>query len=132
MKPFESSSKGYQKNIDNGIAEVVYAQIWSYLIGERTSESRFVIDNNKIIGICSRGLNGFKEYGKMTDKEKLDTKGLISILVFVYLLMEDYFHIFNYGQADFNRETYFAKIDHDYIVVNWKTMKTKNKFPIKK
>lgn len=67
----------------------------------------------------------------MTDKEKLDTKGLISILVFVYLLMEDYFHIFNYGQADFNRETYFSKIDHDYIVVNWKTMKTKNKFPIK-
>lgn len=67
----------------------------------------------------------------MTDKEKLDIKGLISILVFVYLLMEDYFHIFNYGQADFNRETYFAKIDHDYIVVNWKIMKTKNKFPIK-
>ncbi|MFV9973243.1 MAG: hypothetical protein AB8V06_08500 [Francisella endosymbiont of Hyalomma asiaticum] len=25
MKPFEPSSKGYQKNIDNGIAEVVYA-----------------------------------------------------------------------------------------------------------
>lgn len=37
MKPLESSSKGYQKNIYNSIAEVVYAQIWSYLIGERTS-----------------------------------------------------------------------------------------------
>ena len=44
MKPFEPSSKEYQKNIDNGIAEVVYVQIWSYLIGERTSESRFVIN----------------------------------------------------------------------------------------
>ncbi|APC92416.1 MULTISPECIES: hypothetical protein [Francisella] len=131
MKPFELSSKEYQKNIDNGIAEVVYAQIWRYLIGERASESRLVTKNDQIIGICSRGLKGFKEYGKMTDDEKLKTKGLISILVFVYLLMEDDFHIFNYGQANFDGETYFAKIDHDYIVDKWDMLsKDSTKFRI--
>ncbi|OIN84246.1 hypothetical protein [Francisella sp. TX07-6608] len=132
MKPFERSSKEYQKNIENGIAEVVYAQIWRYLIGERASESKLVInENNQIIGICSRGLIGFKEYGKMTDDEKLKTKGLISILVFVYLLMEDDFHIFNYGQANFGGESYFAKIDHDYIVDKWNILsKDSTKFCI--
>ena len=121
MKPFNQSSREYKKNIANGIAEVIYAQIWRYLIGERASESRLVTKDGKIIGICSKGLKGFTEYGKMTNQDKLDTKGLISILVFVYLLMEDDFHIFNYGQMSFENDQakYFGKIDHDYIVDKW-------------
>ncbi|API87653.1 hypothetical protein [Francisella uliginis] len=133
MKPFNQSSREYQKNIDNGIAEVVYAQIWRYLIGERASESRLVTKNGNIIGICSKGLKGFTEYGKMTNQDKLDTKGLISILVFVYLLMEDDFHIFNYGQMSFenDKDKYFGKIDHDYIVDKWNILsKDSTKFKI--
>ncbi|AJI56213.1 hypothetical protein LA02_1533 [Francisella philomiragia] len=126
MKCFNISSREYKKNISNGIAEVVYSQIWRYLIGERSSESRLVSENNKIIGICSKGLNKFVEYGKMTDKDKLNTKGLVSILVFIYLLMEDDFHIFNYGQAKFDDSYYFAKIDHDYIVDKWHILSKNN------
>lgn len=133
MKPFNQSSREYQKNIDNGIAEVVYAQVWRYLIGERASESRLVTKDGNIIGICSKGLKDFTEYGKMTNQDKLDTKGLISILVFVYLLMEDDFHIFNYGQMSFenDKDKYFGKIDHDYIVDKWNILgKDSTKFKI--
>lgn len=59
----------------NALAEVVYSKLWRFLIGERASDSRLVFDSGSLIGICSVGLDGFKEFVKMTPNDLDETKG---------------------------------------------------------
>ncbi|MDE4976323.1 hypothetical protein NAI43_11530, partial [Francisella tularensis subsp. holarctica] len=51
----------------NAIAEVIYAHIWNYFIGNRASKSLlFSTHENKIIGIASKGINDFQEYKSLS------------------------------------------------------------------
>ncbi|MED7818907.1 MULTISPECIES: hypothetical protein [unclassified Francisella] len=117
---------------NDALAEVVYSKLWRFLIGERASDSRLVFDNNnQLIGICSVGLDNFKEFAKMTLSDQDQTKGLASLLICVCLFIENDFHIYNYGKFNFYGRSYYGKIDHDYIITKWQSMKLEaSKFKI--
>lgn len=110
--------------IGNAIAEVIYAQIWNYFIGDRASKSLLLLSeyDKKIIGIASKGINEFQEYKSINEDQK-DYPGLIQILFYVCVLIENDFHICNFGTGLFNGKRCYGKIDHDYIVSFWDTLK---------
>ncbi|WP_162902449.1 hypothetical protein [Facilibium subflavum] len=120
---------------NNMIAEVVYANIWRFLIGNRASQSKLVLNENGAIeGICSVGLPGFTPYGNLNKIDKEQTQGLIPILIAAYLLAEDDLHIYNFGRMNEGDEYCFGKIDHDYVISHWQEYTRQEslsrKFPI--
>ncbi len=94
--------------------------------------------NNSVIGVCSEGLRGFVEHSKLPqiDEDSYEVFGLISIIIFAYILMEDDLHIKNLGLATVNGDSVYAKIDHDFICSRWQENEPmhalEQKFPIAK
>ncbi|MCF6764754.1 hypothetical protein L3V82_03135 [Thiotrichales bacterium 19S3-7] len=117
-----------EKKREDAIAEVIYSHLWRFFIGEAASESVLVIGaNNDIIGIASKGLNGFESYKKMLNKEELNIpQGFISVLLYAALLKEQDLHIENIGSCEIDGQKFFAKIDHDFIVDKWNDLSTKS------
>ncbi|TNF65957.1 MAG: hypothetical protein EP298_10450 [Gammaproteobacteria bacterium] len=113
---------------EDAIAEIIYSHLWRYFIGKAASESVLVIGaNNDIIGIASKGLNGFESYKKMLNKEEFNIpQGFISVLLYAALLKEQDLHIENIGSCEIDDQKFFAKIDHDFIVDKWSELLTKS------
>jgi len=114
-----------QENIN--IAEVIYSHIWRWFLGERASMSLLVLEEENVIGICSKGLSNFQEYACVTSDKKYRYPGLFSIIFYAYILMENDLHTKNIGIMDMvipgglpNQKVY-GKIDHDYIASKWKS-----------
>ncbi|KEI35896.1 hypothetical protein FRA_26c02090 [Francisella sp. W12-1067] len=115
-------SPKYDEAIADAIAEIIYCKIWRYFIGNRASKSMLVINNNRIEGIASEGLNEFTEFGKIDVKDRFQYPGLATILFYSYILCEEDLHIYNYGVSkqcltnNDNKIPVYCKIDHDYII----------------
>ncbi|MCF6807180.1 hypothetical protein L3V79_02095 [Thiotrichales bacterium 19S9-12] len=122
IKQFNESTIDSQRK--DAIAEIAYANIWRFFIGERASESLLVTETDdagkeKIVGLASRGLKGFKPYAGMLNEESLKIPpGFISVLFYTALLMEYDLHKQNIGTSIVDDEEFFSKIDHDYIVAH--------------
>ena len=102
-------------------------------IGERASRSLLLVDGKeRICGLCSEGLMGFQSYSTMSPQTKVSTIGLMSILFYTYVLMEDDLHVENFGVSELKKSGgseklhVYSKIDHDYIVAHWPSMQTKD------
>ncbi|MCF6766334.1 hypothetical protein L3V82_11170 [Thiotrichales bacterium 19S3-7] len=113
--------------IECHLAEIIYCKFWQYFIGAKASSSVLVLDNeNEIIGISSKGLNGFTPYAKINPQNETYSN-LIPLLIFMYMLVENDAHINNYGTAsiyDSQQDKLikaYAKIDHDYLISQWDT-----------
>lgn len=126
-----------QAQLQEYATEVTYAAIWRYFLGDRVSASYIMKGpSGRVEGICSEGLRGFVEYAKMPEAEDRSSgiPGLVSIIVFAYIFMEDDLHVKNLGMTLVKNETVFGKIDHDYICSRWEENESMNhlesKFPI--
>ena len=127
------------RQLDEYATEIIYSSIWRYFLGERVSASLIMVDQNKSVrGICSKGLRGFVEHSKLPqlDENSYDVFGLISIIIFAFILMEDDLHIKNLGLATVNGDSVYGKIDHDFICSRWQENEQSHaleqKFPIEK
>ena len=123
--------------LDEYATEVIYASIWRYFLGQRISASLIMVDDSDVVlGICSEGLRGFVEHSKLPpiDEDSYDVFGLISIIMFAYIFMEDDLHVKNLGLATVEGESVYAKIDHDFICRRWQenepVQALEQKFPI--
>ena len=113
------------RNIDNETVKV-----WSEICGEtprvKTEDVVYFAvrdterEEDEIIGIASRGLNNFNSYASMLGKIELNIPaGFISVIFYAALLKEQDLHIHNIGTSGTNEQTFFSKIDHDFIVDKW-------------
>ncbi|QIV94481.1 hypothetical protein [Allofrancisella frigidaquae] len=115
-------SPKYDEAIADAIAEIIYCKIWRYFIGNRASKSVLVINNNRIEGIASEGLNKFKEFGEIDLNDRFKYPGLATILFYSHILCEEDLHIYNYGVSEQYSTNQgknipvYCKIDHDYII----------------
>jgi hypothetical protein len=110
-------------DIPKYIAEIIYSETWRWFLGERISKSIILLDKYRnICGICSRGLNDFIEWKNIKNKGLSNIKGIISIIFYAYLLMENDLHTKNIGLTKPSGYPYpiVGKIDHDYIASKWK------------
>ncbi|MCF6777487.1 hypothetical protein L3V83_13035 [Thiotrichales bacterium 19X7-9] len=111
--------------------EMVYANLWRLLAGDfaNVSESLFVIDDKKnIIGSASKGLPEFKSYKLLLEKNDFNIpSGFVTVLLLAALLKEQDLHSENIGvSGESDQSQKFSKIDHDYIVSHWKSVKLEN------
>ncbi|MCP3966881.1 MAG: hypothetical protein GY750_05215 [Lentisphaerae bacterium] len=112
--------------LSNYAVEIMYASLWQWFLGKRVSSSLLRINlKGNVVGICSKGLPYFIEFAGITLEQALWHKGLVSIIFYAYLLMEDDLHTKNIGltvQYDSDQSrgiAVFGKIDHDYLATNW-------------
>ncbi|QSH42322.1 hypothetical protein P0136_03370 [Lentisphaerota bacterium ZTH] len=110
----------------NYAVEIMYANLWQWFLGKRISSSMLRLDENgRVSGISSKGLPYFIEFASVTTEQALWHKGLVSIIFYSYLLMENDLHTKNIGLTiQYDDEAskgivVFGKIDHDYIASNW-------------
>ncbi|MCP3967972.1 MAG: hypothetical protein GY750_18265 [Lentisphaerae bacterium] len=121
---FAPKAKHLNQEKERAVAEVLYAKIWRYLLGEQVSESLLVRENGVINGICSKGLADFIEYFHIINSESMmaeskSVPGLIAITVLAYILMEDDLHVYNIGWTNVDGYRVFGKIDHDFLCTRW-------------
>ncbi|MDE5014601.1 hypothetical protein NAI47_10975, partial [Francisella tularensis subsp. holarctica] len=65
---------------------------------------------------ASKGINDYQEYKSLSGDQK-DYPGLIQILFYVFVLIENDFHICNFVTGLFNGKRCYSKIDNDYILI---------------
>ncbi|MCP3944642.1 MAG: hypothetical protein GY710_24625 [Desulfobacteraceae bacterium] len=114
--------------LDNYAAEIMYSALWRWFLGDRISASVLLIaQKGGVKGICSEGLKDFKEFKELSKRDVYKYSGLLAIVFYGYLFMEDDLHIKNYGLTTvYNPQkskwkVVFGKIDHDYITDKWET-----------
>ncbi|MDE5014807.1 hypothetical protein NAI47_12530, partial [Francisella tularensis subsp. holarctica] len=66
-----------------------------------------------------------KEYKSLSGDQK-DFPGIIHILFYVCVFIENVFNICNFGTGLFIGKRCYSKIDHDYIVSFWVALKYGN------